>query len=902
MGKRRHRERRRTPGIDFVQRGNAGSRWRRADLRAPRVLAERGEPKRCAIDGGRRKRRRDPLLRRMQAPVGLHTTASVDRRPTQEGGGVLESATRVSSQLPRGERLSLRKDDKSPLPPVPAGGGCIAPPVAVDPDCMCRSGGERRWMCRRRCRRNRRKIDRFVRDHRRSRQHPAGAEEQEGGRPEESSSPRRIGFTMAPASGTAPVRRPPGGRGLPCRVHPRSGRAPSGERAPGGGGFTDRSRRLVRSPGDRSVAKVSRTLSANRLRTVPFSSLVLSRDLERIERFYRARGFLDAQVRAARVEERDETHVVVTIEIHEGLPTTIATSVVEEGGALLATADRAPAAPEDRLAKRLARTVRRSAAVGARFDEDDGAATEEALRRNLEDAGRGGPLRSPAGTEGDSRRILLEIGDTHADHLRVARAALGLEVGALYTRSSLDEARRALLDLGPFATGDVEPVRAATVPTEAEVRVAIRVTARLSKLRAVRFGGGLELDVIRTDLHGLMRWENKDFFGAYRTFSIDTRPGVVLYPTRIPDFQKPERLLVEAKVRASLASPAFFEGRTVGTARVEYNVFPVLLSSTANAATVLGYQELRANVGVERPFGRFFLAPGYGIQANFPFAYVGERDPDLSPVLLLYPTIVAQYDLRDSKVSPHRGAFFSLDIQAAGLPAGSALDLRIAPEARGYIPLGRRTTLALRGAFGFLAPSNYGDTLRENASGSGPPDGVSRARWVRDVQLTYLRAFFGGGPNSNRGYPLRGIGPTVSSRSTARNNRRRRSRRRAAPRPPTTRRSARNRSAVCRFGKRRRRFDLSSSGRSGARPSAMLATSVPAHFLRALTDSISRAASACATEHRWVRSALMSVRAFPGPSSLAVRVRAMTASPGPSSSCRSRSPSALGKRFERNIA
>ena len=511
-----------------------------------------------------------------------------------------------------------------------------------------------------------------------------------------------------------------------------------------------------------------------------FSSLVLARDLERIERFYRARGFLDAQVRAARVEERDATHVVVTIEIYEGLPTTIATSVVEEGGALLATADRGNPAPTDPLALRLARTVRRRAAIGARFDEDDVAAAEEALRRNLEDAGfpyatvaRRTVLR-PAGaaakvaevhfevTRGPKAtlgEIILEIWDSRPDHLRVAHAALGLEVGALYTRASLDEARRALLDLGPFATVDVEPVRAATVPTEAEVRVAIRVTARPSKLRALRFGGGLELDVIRTDLHGLIRWENKDFFGAYRTFSIDARPGVVLYPTRLPDFQKPERLLVEAKVRASLASPAFFEGRTVGTARAEYNVFPVLLSSTANAATVLGYQELRANVGVERPFGRLFLAPGYGIQANFPFAYVGERDPDLSPILLLYPMIVAQYDLRDSKVSPHRGAFFSLDIQAAGLPAGSAIDLRIVPEARGYDPLGRRTTLALRGAFGFLAPSNYGDTLRENASGSGPPDGVSRARWVRDVQLTYLRAFFGGGPNSNRGYPLRGIGP-----------------------------------------------------------------------------------------------------------------------------------------------
>lgn len=510
-----------------------------------------------------------------------------------------------------------------------------------------------------------------------------------------------------------------------------------------------------------------------------FSSLVLARDLERIQRFYRARGFLDAAVRAARIEERDEKHVVVTIEIREGASTSIATSVVEEAGVVLATADRDAAPTDDPLRRRLARTLRKSAGIGARFDEDDVAATEAALRRNLEDAGfpyatvaRRSVLRAgeggivadvrfevSRGPKANFGEILIELGDTDGEHLRVARAALGLVSGAPYTRSALEEARRALLDLGPFATVDVEPVLATEVPKTTATRVDIRATARPSKLRTLRFGGGLELDVIRSDFHGLIRWENKDFLGAYRTFSIDARPGAVLYPTRLPDFQKPERLLLEAKVRASLANPAFFEGRTVGTARVEYNVFPVLLSSNASASTVLGYQELRANLGLERPFGRFFLATGYGVQANFPFAYVGAKDPDLAPVFLIYPTVVAQYDLRDNKVTPHRGAFFSVDVQAAGLPGGSALDFRVAPEARGYVPLGRRTTLAVRGAFGFLAPANYGDTLRENASGSGPPDGVSRARWVRDVQLTYLRAFFGGGPNSNRGYPLRGIGP-----------------------------------------------------------------------------------------------------------------------------------------------
>ncbi len=36
---------------------------------------------------------------------------------------------------------------------------------------------------------------------------------------------------------------------------------------------------------------------------------------------------------------------------------------------------------------------------------------------------------------------------------------------------------------------------------------------------------------------------------------------------------------------------------------------------------------------------------------------------------------------------------------------------------------------------------------------------TSRADWVRDVQLMFLRGFFAGGSGSNRGYALREIGP-----------------------------------------------------------------------------------------------------------------------------------------------
>ena len=51
-----------------------------------------------------------------------------------------------------------------------------------------------------------------------------------------------------------------------------------------------------------------------------YDPTVLARDLERIERAYRARGYYEAKVTAARVVHVDEHHVRVEIRVHEGEP------------------------------------------------------------------------------------------------------------------------------------------------------------------------------------------------------------------------------------------------------------------------------------------------------------------------------------------------------------------------------------------------------------------------------------------------------------------------------------------------------------------------------------------------------------------------------------------------------
>src|SRR5690606_15676700 len=138
----------------------------------------------------------------------------------------------------------------------------------------------------------------------------------------------------------------------------------------------------------------------------------------------------------------------------------------------------------------------------------------------------------------------------------------------------------------------------------------------------------------------------------------------------------------------------------------------------------------------------------YNIQTSFPFTYAGMLDDSLESVVISYLDLRTHLDLRDNPIHPHEGIFLGNDLQLAGGPlGGDTREVRIQPEARAYVPISRDVTFAVRGSTGFLFPANYGDSLE-----SALPD-------PRDAQLVYFRAFFSGGPSSNRGYPFRGVGP-----------------------------------------------------------------------------------------------------------------------------------------------
>ena len=492
-----------------------------------------------------------------------------------------------------------------------------------------------------------------------------------------------------------------------------------------------------------------------------FDPHVLQRDLERIVRYYRARGFYEARVRVGRVEPIGRRSVRVRIIVDEGKPVLLR-SVRIHG---LETVPRAIA--DEALA-----AVRAKLPPGSPFEEDKFQAGEAAIQRALADRGY-----ALAKVERNARVDLsalaadaeyratpgspCSIGHVSVEGLgklpeAPVRRALALHEGSPYSESALEAAQQSVLNLGVFSSVEVH---ADVDHPQSGGRVPIAVRVVPAKLRTLALGGGLELDVIRTSIHLLASWEDRNFFGGMRNLAVRFRPGTVLYPTRIPDLQKPDRLLPEERFRMDFRQPGFLEARTNALLRGEYNVFPVLLVPQIGTGTpVLGYREARASAGVERTLWRFYLNPTYNVQANTPFTYVGPLDPTLGSVLVSYINLVTRFDLRNDPIRPHRGLLVGNELQLAGL-GGDARDVRVQPEFRGYLPMGKRVTLAVRGSIGFLFPGNYGKTLASNAGGGQPASDGERAQWAHDAQLVYFRGFFSGGASSNRGYPLRGVGP-----------------------------------------------------------------------------------------------------------------------------------------------
>ena len=489
-----------------------------------------------------------------------------------------------------------------------------------------------------------------------------------------------------------------------------------------------------------------------------FDRYALRRDLARIERYLHARGFYDAKVRVARVVQ-DGKKVHITIEVAEGRPVTVA-DVAFEGDEAVESAAR------DALRAEVASILPK----GDRLDEEKLDEAEKTATKALTSRGHAAATvqrHAEVDLASATARVRFIVTPGPIAHIGAItwkglgplpedklRRLFGVEQGDLYSSEELASARQALLDLGVFSSVDITPDLSHV--EEGGHIVPLTITCEVSKLRALLVGGGLEFDSLKTDVHGTIGWQSSNFLGGLRRFEVKLKPGVVLYPTRFPDVQLPNKLLLEERFSLTLRQPAFVESRTTGVARTDYNIYPVLLPGSTSQ-NVIGYHEVRGTLGVERTFfSRLFVNPQYGTQANFPFNYLGKA-PDALTLIISYVDLFAYLDFRDDPIHTRKGFYIGNQLQiAGGLLQGDASDVRVQPEVRGYIPITKHLVVAVRGSVGFLFPFDYGRYAEQNFLHPGPSRIEGSAR---DYQILFFRGFYSGGPSTNRGYPLRGIGP-----------------------------------------------------------------------------------------------------------------------------------------------
>jgi outer membrane protein assembly factor BamA len=503
-----------------------------------------------------------------------------------------------------------------------------------------------------------------------------------------------------------------------------------------------------------------------------YDRAVLAKDLARIERFLRARGYYEAKVRATRVVHTDEHHVTVEIDVALGVPVLV-TRIDPSGLALLPIEVVGAAVSSIRMRE------------GELFDEDRFESDKQALFRALADGGFAfAKVNARADVDVAAHAVVVSyaaelgprarFGPIRISGLgeipeRPVRATLDIQEGSPYSASELEDAKKALLNLGVFTSVDIVEDR--SHPESAAVPLS--VTVRPSKLRTVRLGGGARFDVLRLSSHLRAGWEDRNFLGGLRHFSIEARPAITFFPTRVPTGQAPLwapfRVLPEFHLLSSLRQPSLIEARTAGFVSVEYNLFPVLYPIPADEdpknEPVLGYHEFTTAVGIERALlsHHLTLTPSYNWQAYFPFSYRGDAASGLEQVRVSYPELVSVLDYRDDPIEPKRGFYLSNSLQVAGYVfQGTVSDVRLRPEVRVYTrgALGRRSVFAARLGFGFLFPGDYGATLNQTtSSGVAAETNPKDPDVMRDQQKLLLRAFYSGGPSSNRGYPLREVGP-----------------------------------------------------------------------------------------------------------------------------------------------
>jgi outer membrane protein assembly factor BamA len=474
-----------------------------------------------------------------------------------------------------------------------------------------------------------------------------------------------------------------------------------------------------------------------------FEQASFERDLERIERWYRARGFYQTAVTKYEIaRDQSKRQIDIKIAIAEGEPI-IVTEINLVGIEGLALGVRRQARDSVGLQE------------GARFDEATYEASKKTLASALAEASYArASVRGKGVVDPDKLQATVTFEVTPGPSCRFGKVrvegnrrlpkkpivgAAALRPGSPYSESKLKEAQDAIYDIGAFASVELLPQPRADSDF-------VDVLVRVVPARRFRFavGAGIEAgtreglqdnhteNLARWDVHLLARVEHRNFLGSMRRLRIEERPRLIFgksFP-QTGDKPRPGNLLM-----VEIKQPALVERRTILTIAGEWDYGPDPYGGNYYR------HDLDTWVGPSRYFFGRALYLSSAIHLNLFALNSDEVKTCTKGTLQNYHATFLEHsvrlDQRNDVRDTTRGWLLGLSFQHAGYFLPSDWNyLRFSPEARGYLTLPWHLVLAARVRLGVLAITKSQITKDNNLRDYGP----------------YRYRLRGGGPNSVRGF------------------------------------------------------------------------------------------------------------------------------------------------------
>lgn len=342
----------------------------------------------------------------------------------------------------------------------------------------------------------------------------------------------------------------------------------------------------------------------------------------------------------------------------------------------------------------------------------------------------------------------------------VVRRMIPIRSGALVRQSALYEAQRELYRLGIFNYVNVE--LADSLPGEPEdSTVAVRVQVSEGALNRVRIGAGYgTIDCFRA----LTSFTAQNALGGGRALDLTARASKI-------GVGDPFALGLERRLLCQALEPDTASGRLDLNYNVSLSLRTPYLFSRRTSATLSVFAERHSEIQAyvrEVVGGNLSLTQQTGWNVPLTLTYSLSRgSTEAEPATFCSFLLVCNLDdtrlftkpLRQSTlaialrrertnsvVDPTRGNTVSAEIRYSSPTIGSdpLIDfIKGTAEFASYHPLGRRSTFAWRVRAGSIARPGF----------------VFLGQDVKFVPPS--ERFYGGGPNSVRGYPQNGLGPLV---------------------------------------------------------------------------------------------------------------------------------------------